>query len=606
MTLRSVVALNPEQQIAVDTRRGAVVCVAAPGSGKTSVIVKRALVLLDTGVRPEKLLSLTFTVEAAKEMNERTGRRKTQPRIFRTFHSWALAFARQEREFFPYQLEPTIIPTKGENIRALGRIVGQLQEIDFKEAISYISLMKRRGIGPVQALDQAEHALERLYAQAYQRYETVMRTAGPNRLALLDFDSLLCETVKLLEKNAAVRERWQYEFVQVDEAQDTDRVQWSIVQLISEQHGNVFAVGDENQGMYSWRGAETYLSDRFRVRFPDAVVLSLSQNYRSTGEIVDYCKQIAPIQNDTIKNFRTANDRGVAPEFRLYGNEDQEATAIVNSTLDLSHTAVLARTNRQLRPFEDECSERGIKYKRLGKSGFWNRPEVKDVILWVKAALDPSGANVVRALKTHCDATRFVRKVDIQADTALTDLLYGAQGPTIRGVYDLMTALHHTPTASMEMLLRQAGFLSYYDVEEDQGATIDNDPRENILSLVSIAERRGGLHGFLEFTQRVAKANRARTGFLTISTIHQAKGKEWLNVHLVGVNDGMLPHSKGDVEEEKRIYFVACSRAAQRLVISANGVPSDFIKHQVKDSRGAYKVTLDLHKDFALQAGSPY
>ena len=167
--------------------------------------------------------------------------------------------------------------------------------------------MKRRGLSPDKAAQQAEHEKEFLYVQAYRKYDDALRAKG-----LLDFDSVLIETAKILERRADVAGRWQYEYVQVDEAQDTDAVQWRIVKAIS-GNGNVLAVGDENQGMYSWRGSESNLTDYFCSIFPGAAVLPLPINYRSTQAIVEYCKDIAPLQNETVLNLNHAERAGRGP-----------------------------------------------------------------------------------------------------------------------------------------------------------------------------------------------------------------------------------------------------------------------------------------------------
>ncbi len=601
----------------MNTRRGHVVVMAAPGSGKTAVIVARAKALLSEGVPPEKFLSLTFTKEASKEMAERAGLKDLK--VFRTFHSWALEFVAKERNHFSYELRPSILATPFIAARTLGRIVSQLpKDVDFKEVASFISLMKRRGISPQQAAkEESEHKDHWTFVRAYTQYEEAMRDQG-----LMDFDSILCEASKLLARDAEVRGRWQYQYLQIDEAQDTDAVQWQIVRLISERYGNVFAVGDENQGMYLWRGSETKLTEIFKLRFPDAIMLPLSQNYRSTKAIVDYCKEIAPHKNETIEKFCTENEDGVHPEFNLYPNENEEAAATLNSITDLSNSAILTRTNRQLRAFEDECNVRGTRYKLLGKSGFWKRAEIHDVMAWVQTVCAPTNESILRAFKAHCDSTKFLSKHDTRDSSSTLTLLkefyapgcstlwqslphyYGRQSDVVHNLNSLLSTLRQespklNAASALRMLVERAGFLSYYDVEEEESA-IDNDPRDNIMELIKISNRYGTLHEFLDYTKRVAKAMRVRTDFLTLSTIHQAKGKEWKQVHVGGVNNDVLPHIKGDPEEEQRIFFVACSRAAKRLVVSASGVPSPFIKDRIKNDK-----PLDIWHGFQLSPQVP-
>jgi len=277
------IKFNPHQQRVIDFRRGFAVAMAAPGSGKTAVVVARIRALLAEGVRPEEILSLTFTKEGAREMTERAGLKKLDVKLFSTFHSWALRFIREEADALPFRVRrdwhnlpnPLCLPL--EAARTLAQIVRKIPGIDWKDAAGYISLMKRRGISPHEAAEQAEHDKEELYAIAYRKYEDALRDRG-----MMDFDSIVIETAKMLERRKDITERHQFRFIQVDEAQDTDAVQWRVVKMLSAKHGNVLAVGDENQGMYSWRGSESNLTAYFCGIWPEATVMPLPVNYRST------------------------------------------------------------------------------------------------------------------------------------------------------------------------------------------------------------------------------------------------------------------------------------------------------------------------------------
>jgi ATP-dependent DNA helicase UvrD/PcrA len=621
--------LNSEQRRAVDTHAGYIVMMAAPGSGKTTVIDARAKAILATGVRPEKFLSLTFTKEGAKEMLARAGKEFAKSKIFCTFHSWALRFVTAEANNFValgYNLRHYPLATPYEAAKALGRIVSHHPELRgrkeaFKDAGSFISLCKRRGLSPQKARLEAKQDLEDAYCDVYKKYDEALRTLGA-----MDFDSIIVETSRLLEKRSDVCARWQYDYLQLDEAQDTDSVQWRIVELINK--GNIFAVGDENQGMYSWRGSETNLVERFTARFPGAIVLPLSVNYRSTQEIVKYCKQIAPIQNETVTKLSTPNSMGNAPEFRRYATDWEEAKAIVNSITDLGNTAVLVRTNHQLRAFEDECGERGLKYKLLGKSGFWGRGEVKDVLAFVQYMIAPTDASTVHIIKSPYDCTRYMKKAEIVDNLEAMQARrvdgmggklglhrflssYSSMDPNqdnlVRELDRFLNNLRAQVAGrragdAVKLIVERTGMLNYYEDDEDSEG-IDNNPLENIREVFKVANTKTTLADFLAYTQRVHRASLARKGFLTLSTIHQAKGKEWDTVYVAGVNDGVLPHLKGDDEEEKRIYFVACSRAAQRLHVSGNGVVSKFIKDKLPPEESEGAVETDLWAGWRL--GSP-
>jgi len=477
-------------------------------------------------------------------------------------------------------------------------------------------------------MDESEEA----GAIVFAKYEHAMSLKG-----VLDFDSILIETAKLLERNPVVRDRWQYRYVQIDEAQDTDSVQWRIVKAITQRHGSALAVGDENQGMYSWRGSESNLTAYFCALFPSAVLFPLPVNYRSTQSIIDYCKQIAPHQNETITKLTGVKDTGVAPVFKLFTLEKDEAKYVVNASVDLGNTAILARTNAQLLPFENECNDRQLRYKLLGKSGFWAQHEIKDAVAIVGCCIAPSDNAVLRMLSSRCDATKFLRKSDTHDRPSTITMLKRQQASMLSGTNGKPPLLHRimanydTGDPSQNEVLRNLsymmhslrgeteklsgkdammrvidrfGMLSAYDVAEDEDdkKNFDNDPRANILKMADYAQLKGGLTGLYEYLQRVNKARHARTDCLTLSTIHQSKGKEWKKVFVVGVVDEILPHIKGDPEEEARIFFVACSRAAETLTVTASGIPSPFIANLVKVPDGKNNnLLIDEWEGFRLQ-----
>src|SRR5208282_3007617 len=352
MSKKKTVCFNQYQQAVVDFRDGYAVSIAAPGSGKTEVVIRRIQALLAEGVRPQELLSLTFTKEGSKEMTERADL-DVEQKVFSTFHSWALAFIKREGLALPFKVktdfhgnpDPLCLPIDA--CRTLAQICQHLHGVKWKDAQGFISKMKRRGVSPAMAMRAVENDGELPFVEAYKRYDVALREKG-----IMDFDSIVIETANLLKNREDVRMRWQYRYVQVDEAQDTDACQWSVIKAITEAHGNALAVGDENQGMYSWRGSESNLTQYFTGLFPGARVFPLPVNYRSTQAIVAYCKEIAPNQNETIENLSTPNEEGVKPTFRLFGREDEEATGVILGCQDLGNTAILARTNRQLAAFE--------------------------------------------------------------------------------------------------------------------------------------------------------------------------------------------------------------------------------------------------------------
>ena len=607
------IQLNSYQKKVVDFRHGIAVVQAAPGSGKTACIVQRVQALLREGVRPEEILSLTFTKEGAREMTERADLKDIETKVFSTFHSWALGFIKREWQALPFKVKmdwhgnaaPLCLPPDA--CRTLALICKRLKgNVKWKDAQGFISKMKRRGISPAMALRNIEHEGEEVFVEAYRKYDHALREKGQ-----MDFDSIVIETANLLKNREDVRARNQFRFVQVDEAQDTDEIQASVIQGITEKYGNCIFVGDINQNMYTWRGAVGDLEAHVKALFPSATTLPLAVNYRSTQAIVNYCKEIAPTKNESVMLLTTPNEKGVEPVFKLFEREDEEARGVILACQDLGNTAILARTNRQLAAFENECGERNLRYKLLGKSGFWGQNEVKDMLAIAGAVVMPTDNNILRMLTSRCEATKFLRKQDNHEHKSIPTLLKEAQNGQVEGTSissmltrfaasdpsqnDTVRNLGHMlsglraevrsldGTAGMRRIIDRFGVLSAYQ-DDDDDENIDNDPRDNIMKLVEFAGKRGGVKQFFDWALKVQRALRARTNCLTLSTIHQSKGKEWKYVNVVGVNVDVLPHVKGDPLEERRIFFVACSRAAERLNVSASGVASDFIRHKLPDA----------------------
>ena len=618
-----VVHLNPYQRAVVDFREGVAVVQAAPGSGKTACIVQRVQALLREGVPTKEILSLTFTNSAAKEMRERADLGE-DTKVFSTFHSWALSFIKREAFALPFKVKtgfhgepaPLLLPLDA--CRLLAQICRHLPDkVQWKDAQSFISRMKRRGVSPQMAYRAIGNDGEEKFIVAYAKYEVALRDKG-----VLDFDSIVIETANLLRTREDVRARNQYRFVQVDEAQDTDEAQASAVKYIIEKHGNCVFVGDTNQNMYSWRGAVGNLEAHVKALFPDAVILPLAINYRSTQSIVDYCKEIAPNRNASVTDLTTPNEKGIEPVFRLYAREDEEAKAVILGCQDLGNTAVLARTNRQLGVVENECANRGLRYKLLGKSGYWSQREIKDVVSIIGAVVRPIDANVMGALKARCEMTKFIRKADGHGTKGVPTLLKEMQAREVgkASLYSLLCRYrgdgadavnnlgHQLRSLRSEVsrlsgadgvkrIIERFGVLSSYDEDDNKDENVDNDPRDNIMKLVEYAGKKKSVDEFFEWTCKVQRGLRARTDALALGTIHAAKGKEWPTVFVIGVNQDVLPHIKGDLEEECRIYFVACSRAAKRLCVSANGVPSELIRHKLPERDNG---VIDIWDGFTL------
>lgn len=596
--------LNEEQLIAVNTRDGFYRCTAVPGSGKTTVFVARAVAILREGTPAHKLLGLTFTKSAAENMEAKVkvyekldGRRyiPEDVRVFRTFHGWALNFARNYHESFPFAVSHSPLLLPAERYQIMVPILRASEKrVKYKDVTSYISEMKRRDITPEQAYDEADGEAGIAFSRVYAAYEEKCQDIGK-----LDFDSLLTQTVRLLETRSDILHRVRPDYLQVDESQDTDSIQWSLVRLLGSD--NVFCVGDENQNMFSWRGSEADgLAGKFEERFPGNKILTLSTNYRSTRALIRYFKEIAPIQNAGVAGMCTVNDEGVPPEFYAYKGEEHEAESILGNLVDPDNTAVLARTNRQLGAFEKVAGRMEIKYKLIGKSGFFSNPEVEFTVAFAQYCAGAATDNTVKKIiRSPYDACRHIKKAEaisilesMQSGTVGQASMARLLGHFHSGDYDqdgyirqLHALLEETRREivgkwsqdALRCVITKFGILNHYRDNEDVG----NDPADNVLALLRMAEKKGTLLEFVQMCHKAKQASRSTVKRLSFSTIHQAKGLEWNHVHVIGVDHEILPHKNGDLEEEKRIYYVACTRAAKRLYVSTSGVPSEFIKHKV-------------------------
>ena len=533
-TQPTMLSLNPEQTAAVNAVEGDWVVISGPGSGKTRVLTERYLKMRARGIPDKDILNLTFTNAASKEMLERVGLLNAE-NVFRTFHSFCLDLLKRERAFLPFETCDTIIPVRGEQFMLMKELLQVYKPISSYFALSdYITENKAQNIGWEQAMDEAApNGMEYFYALAYRDYERKMREQG-----WLDFDACVKETVALLEKNDEVRTRSQRKYIAVDECQDTDVTQFQLLKLL--YGGNIFVVGDENQLIYEWRSAQSGNLSSFASTFPGAKTLYLGTNYRSTQALVAFLKEILPVDNGLASHMKSARKAGEEPRFIRYSDEDEEANEVLNDIMDrgiMDEAAILGRTNRQLQLIQRRAMSRNIKTEILGKKNVWQENEVKHLLELTKERL---------------------------TDTR--------------------------PAATvMSELIRSHGLIHRY--ANTKANATEKDPIENLNDIVRMAGRKSKTTGqpltvlqFLEWVRKMTYMRRTKKEpILTLSTVHQAKGREWKHVYVVGCNQGLMPHRDGDLLEEHRIFFVACSRAADELQISFNQNRSQFLNKFVDE-----------------------
>jgi DNA helicase-2/ATP-dependent DNA helicase PcrA len=505
---------NQDQLACVKAIDGKFVVIAGPGSGKTATLLQRHINMLIGGIQANDTLNVTFTHEAAQEMIRRLGFVDAAS-IFRTFHSYALALIRKEREFLSFNTTPDVLPFTGEDYKLLFDLTKTYRVgiSNFRELRDRINEWKCEDIAPERAIDEAV-GKDRYCALAYRDYERECRAQG-----WLDFDSLLREAVALLERNDDVRKRWQKEYIAVDECQDTNILQFRFLQLLFKK--NIFVVGDENQLIYEWRNAQAGNLSNFEQHFPGCQKLYLGRNYRSSAAIVKFLKRILPVDNGLASRMMTTNDYGIDPEITRYGDEIEEVNQTLTRITDPGRTAILARTNRQLFAYQKVLTLSGRKYRILGKKDFWQQNEVQALLR--------------------------LAKEDI----------------SMRPAHDVL-----------KHIIERERLLERYQFSQDLK---DSSPAENLNDIVKMSAGKGTVPEFLGFLRRLTHARKGKQGeAITLSTVHQAKGHEWDYVYIVGVNQKKMPHQDGDLPEEARIFFVACSRAAKELHLSYTGQRSQF------------------------------
>lgn len=509
--------LNEDQQKAVDARNGQFALIAGPGSGKTTTLVARYKALIAAGVPKTDIMCLTFTREAAESMMKRASGNKEQ---FATFHSLGYRICRMEKGDQP--VEPEL------RHRLLCKLSAKYG-LEYKAIAAYISACRRNGKNSEQEMEEGPYGI----SHAYNDYEKERLSAG-----WMDFDSMLVDALELLEK-PDVQARWQFRFPLADEMQDSDTIQWRIMQLISEKWKNVMVVGDPGQSIYAWRDAHPEYLTNFEKWFPQGQYIYLGRNYRSTHTIVGYVRQKYPIETPLKEKLLPARlDLGEAIQYKKFLSDlDEAEDTLVQAQKDPKNSAILARTNRGIAHVENLAIEKKIPYTLLGHSGFWKQSEV------LKA---------IEKLKKH---------------------------------------MHLSLPAAVAMTWAQ---LETHYLAEDRTKE-DNDAWENLLVLREISRRFSTTPEFIGYANRCAHAKRIARG-VTIGTVHAAKGLEWTHVFLIGCREGMMPHSKSlDFSEERRIFFVAVSRPIDRLRISWTGAASPFLKPDL--SEGMLKKLDEQAKD---------
>jgi DNA helicase-2/ATP-dependent DNA helicase PcrA len=599
--------LNPAQQEAVLTTEGPVLVIAGAGSGKTRVLTRRIAHLMNAvGVKPPEILAITFTNKAAGEMRERLGDLVGPPARaawVMTFHAACGRILRKEAPRLGYRTNFTIYDSADQNrlVKAcLEELERDPKRFTPRGIHSQISNAKNQLIGPEEYKSRVASFYDQTVADVYELYQRRMFNANA-----VDFDDMLYLTVDVLQRFPEAGERWQksFRYVLVDEYQDTNHAQYRFLQLLATDHNNVFAVGDPDQSIYAFRGADIRNVLEFERDFPGAKTIALEQNYRSTNNILEAANHVIS-HNRERKPKNLWSELGEGDPVRVVEVEDEHAEAryvaaeiamLVEQGYSGSEVAVFYRTNAQSRVLEDVLVRQGVAYQVIGGPRFYERAEVKDVIAYLQVIDNPYDAVSLlrianRPRRGIGDST--LAKLMSFADDAELSLWDAMDRTEAAGVgtapskavasfrttiQSLMSSGEELNVAELiEAVLDRTGYLESLEAER----TIEAQGRiENLQELVALAREwlesatEPSLSAFLQEVSLYSDqdAIRGEGSLVTLMTLHNAKGLEFRAVYLIGMEEGIFPHSRSieeqGIEEERRLAYVGMTRAMERLTL---------------------------------------
>jgi DNA helicase-2/ATP-dependent DNA helicase PcrA len=599
--------LNPAQLEAVTHTGGPLLVVAGAGSGKTRVLTHRIAHLIDEHrISPYQVLAITFTNKAAAEMRERVGRLVgpvAQKMWVSTFHSACVRILRRDAQLLGYPSQFTIYD-QADAVRLTGYVVRDLgmdpKRFPPRAVHAAISALKNEGRSPFDAVEAAQVIYDRKIAEVFVEYQARLKRAGA-----MDFDDLLGVTVELLRTQPEVLADYQNRFrhVLVDEYQDTNVVQNDLVVMLGEEHRNVCVVGDSDQSVYRFRGADMRNILEFETAFPDATIVVLEQNYRSTQTILDAANAVIS-HNLARKPKDLWTESGSGDKIVRFQGEDEtdEAQWVTREMSRLhdggdlrwSDMAVFYRTNAQSRVLEEQFLRAGIPYRVVGGTRFYDRREIKDAMAYLKAVVNPTDeVSVKRVLNVPKRGVgdQTVGRLDAYARAhgiTFVDALRrwdeaGVAARSARGIEaflslldDLAADLSVGPASLLESILERSGYLDELNAEP----SIENESRaENLAELVGMSREFDTVDEFLEQVSLVADTDQlpdpddpSETGAV-LMTLHAAKGLEFPVVFMAGMEEGVFPHMRAltepaELEEERRLCYVGITRARQRLYLT--------------------------------------
>ncbi|WP_165696464.1 DNA helicase PcrA [Streptococcus agalactiae] len=612
-----IIGMNDKQAEAVQTTDGPLLIMAGAGSGKTRVLTHRIAYLIDEKyVNPWNILAITFTNKAAREMRERAIALNpaTQDTLIATFHSMCVRILRREADYIGYNRNFTIVDP-GEQRTLMKRIIKQLN-LDTKKwnersILGTISNAKNDLLDEIAYEKQAGDMYTQVIAKCYKAYQEELR-----RSEAMDFDGLIMMTLRLFDQNKDVLAYYQqrYQYIHVDEYQDTNHAQYQLVKLLASRFKNICVVGDADQSIYGWRGADMQNILDFEKDYPQAKVVLLEENYRSTKKILQAANNVINHnKNRRPKKLWTQNDEGEQIVYHRANNEQEEAV-FVASTIDnivreqgknFKDFAVLYRTNAQSRTIEEALLKSNIPYTMVGGTKFYSRKEIRDVIAYLNILANTSDnisfERIVNEPKRGVGPGTLekIRSFAYEQNMSLLDassnvMMSPLKGKAAQAVWDLANLIltlrskldSLTVTEITENLLDKTGYLEALQVQN----TLESQARiENIEEFLSVTknfddnpeitvEGETGLDRLSRFLNDLALIadtddSATETAEVTLMTLHAAKGLEFPVVFLIGMEEGVFPLSRAiedadELEEERRLAYVGITRAEQILFLT--------------------------------------
>lgn len=598
--------VTDRQREAITHLEGPLLVVAGAGSGKTRVITRRIGYLMSQGVKPYNILAITFTNKAANEMDERLKQFTSHKGLWvSTFHKMCSRILRSNIDRLGYSRDFSIYDTT-DQLNRVKSIMAELQmdttQWKPRTIVSSLSNAKNKLIDPETFASTTSGYYNNQVAKIYKKYQTLLKANNA-----LDFDDLLIKTIELFKAHPDILEMYQekFRFILIDEYQDTNYSQYTITRLLANRYRNICVTGDPDQSIYGWRGADIRNIMDFEKDYPDARVVLLEQNYRSTKHILHAASSV--IQQNKYRKQKllwTENVPGEKLTVISCENEHGEADEIAKKIKELtaegvrySDIAIFYRTNAQSRVLEISFRNSSIPYIIIGGVEFYQRKEVKDILSYLRLCINPHdevaleraintpargiGNTTMKKLEdwaTHHSVTLFdaIRQVDEIPE------ITGKTAASIKRFFELISGLQQFPRSPVEDIIKRViDKTNYFAFLRECGETEANDRIANVEELVNAAHEyditysEGSLQGFLEEVALVSDVDKLEDTIeaVTLMTLHTAKGLEFPVVFIAGMEEGLLPHVESndaddEIEEERRVCYVGITRAMQKLILT--------------------------------------